>query len=270
MECLIKDLPVYYEEYGSGKPVLSLHGFTLDHQVMKGCLEPIFQKTNGYRRIYLDLPGMGNTPSKAWINNADTMLEIVKQFIDQVIGNESFLLAGFSYGGYLALGLAMDVNIKIDGMLLIGPCTITDYSKRKLPIKNKVFFEDGLESRISAKEDFKDFLEMAVVATTEIWDRYENEMLPAFKKADREFLGHYRKTGYGFTFESSLKELQFDKPLCVLTGRQDDAVGYEDTWELLKDLPQLTFTVLDNAGHNLQIEKVEFFNLYVHDWLTRT
>lgn len=33
----------------------------LDHRLMSGCMEPIFTKREGWRRIYIDLPGMGVT-----------------------------------------------------------------------------------------------------------------------------------------------------------------------------------------------------------------
>lgn len=52
-----------------------------------------------FRRIYLDLPGMGKSGAGDWIKNADVMLEVVKEFIRQVIKEESFLMVGLSYGG---------------------------------------------------------------------------------------------------------------------------------------------------------------------------
>lgn len=269
MECLINDLPVYYDEYGCGKPVLCLHGFTVDHRIMTGCLEPFFQNMKGYRRIYLDLPGMGRTPSRDWIKNADTMLDILKKFVDKVIGDESFLLVGLSYGGYMSLGMAFDSSIKIDGMFLICPCTVAEHPKRKLPNKSVALLEQSLETVIKPVDDFADFMDMAVIATVETWHRYENEILPGLKKADADFVECYQKNGYSFTFESELKELRFINPVCVLTGKQDSSVGYEDSWELLKNLPRLTFTVLDNTGHNLQIEREDVFNLHLHDWLRR-
>ena len=76
MVCLIRDIPIYYEEYGEGRPVLCIHGYSVDHHLMTGCLEPVFTQMSGYRRIYLDLPGMGKTPAASWIQNADDMLEI--------------------------------------------------------------------------------------------------------------------------------------------------------------------------------------------------
>jgi len=267
MECIVKDLPVYYEEHGEGKPVLCLHGFAVDHRLVKGALEPVFEQESGYRRIYLDLPGMGQTPRRDWIENADVMLEVVKQFIAKVIGEESFLLVGNSYGGYLALGLASDPSLHIDGLFLMGPCVIADYTKRKLPVKGEAVIDPELKSMITSPADYENFLAMFVIATKENWHRFEVEILSGLRVADTFFLKGYRKRGYGFSFEDQLKELRFVKPICVLTGEWDDAVGYEDAWQLLKDLPQLTFVTLDGVGHNLHIENSEAFNLHLREWL---
>lgn len=55
-----------------------------------------------------------------------------------------------------------------------------------------------------------------------------------------------------------------------MCGKQDDCVGYEDIWALLKSYNRATFAVLDVAGHNLQIEQVSVFNELVSNWLMRT
>jgi len=36
MICKIDILPLYYEEYGQGKPLLCIHGFIIDHRALKG------------------------------------------------------------------------------------------------------------------------------------------------------------------------------------------------------------------------------------------
>lgn len=43
MECKTKDINVYYECYGEGVPILMIHGWSVDHRLMKGCMEPVFQ-----------------------------------------------------------------------------------------------------------------------------------------------------------------------------------------------------------------------------------
>jgi pimeloyl-ACP methyl ester carboxylesterase len=270
MICLIDNLPIYYEEYGQGKPALFIHGFSIDHRCMKGCMEPIFERFDGYRRIYLDLPGMGQTPGLGWVKNADVMLDIIKKFIARIIKDENFLIAGNSYGGYMALGLAHEMSAQIDGLFLLAPCTVGDTTLRKLPVREDVVIEESLEEHINSKEDFENFLACAAIATKETWNRFANEIMPGINIADAEFLRVYRQRGFSFSFEDELKSLNFNNPTVALTGRQDDSVGYQDTWDTVKHLPRLTFVVLDNAGHNLQIEHVDIFEAHVAEWLRVT
>jgi pimeloyl-ACP methyl ester carboxylesterase len=105
MECTVRDVPLSYESYGTGTPIILLHGYGSDHRLMKGCIEPIFAQQPGWQRIYLDLPGMGQTPGKEQIKSTDDILDIVIAFLDAVIPGQCFLLAGESYGGYLARGV---------------------------------------------------------------------------------------------------------------------------------------------------------------------
>lgn len=68
-------------------------------------MEPLFAKQSGWRRLYLDLPGMGQTPGKEPIKSTDDILDVIVDFIDAVIPEQQFLLAGVSYGGYLSQGV---------------------------------------------------------------------------------------------------------------------------------------------------------------------
>lgn len=43
--CKVKNANIYYEEMGEGRPIIMIHGFTPDHRLMSGCMEPIFEKT---------------------------------------------------------------------------------------------------------------------------------------------------------------------------------------------------------------------------------
>jgi hypothetical protein len=52
-------------------------------------------------------------------------------------------------------------------------------------------------------------------------------------------------------------------------GKQDSIVGYSDFGDFLKNYPRASFVVLDNAGHNLQIEQPELFYCLTKEWLER-
>lgn len=268
MECQLKNISVHYEMYGEGHPLLSLHGFSPDHRLMTGCVEPIFKHRSGWQRIYLDLPGMGKTPSKEWITNSDQMLEVVLDSIDQVIPDQRFVLAGESYGGYLARGIIYRKPALVDGLLLICPLIIPDHAKRSVP-SHVALVEDPalmLSLEPSEREEFESF---AVVQNQRIWERTRDEVIAGISIADEDFLSRLQAHGYPFSFDVDTASTPFEKPTLILVGRQDAMVGYRDAWEILENYPRGTFAVLDRAGHNLQIEQETLFSALVNEWLDR-
>jgi len=149
LTAIIKDIPFNYEEYGKGKPVLCIHGYMVDHRMMKNCFEPVFKSLKGYRRIYIDLPGMGRTPASNYIKTAYDTLELLIEFINLTIPNENVLLAGESFGGHLSLGLINKIPDKIDGVFLLCPHidSLTYKKENTLPEKTSLFISDIIQKR---------------------------------------------------------------------------------------------------------------------------
>jgi pimeloyl-ACP methyl ester carboxylesterase len=268
MECKIRNISVNYEIIGQGKPIIMIHGYYPDHRLMAGCMEPIFSKRSGYKRIYIDLPGMGQTKAAEWITNSDKMLDIVIELIETIIPNTNFLLAGQSYGGYLARGIVYRIGSKVDGLLLLCPCIVADNEKRNTPSHIVLKRDDALLSQIDST-DVHEFNEMHVVQTERIWERYRDEILSGVKVADDKFLSNLQEHGYEFSFDVDNRGKKFTKPTLMILGRQDLSVGYKDAWDILDNYPRATFAVLDRAGHNLQIEQEDILNCLVIEWLTR-
>ena len=269
MICKVKGIPVYYEQYGEGTPVLCIHGYTIDHHFMTGCLEPVFNSLDGYKRIYFDLPGMGKTPS-GWIINADDMLAVVMEFINAVLPNQNFLIAGDSYGGYMTLGLLCAMKDRINGALLIASGIFLDETNRKIPVpERRVLIKDKVFADMENNDAVSGFLDVAVIAMPQMFERYKADCMTGLELGDKDFLERYRREGYFYSSEDDLWTLTFDKPTCVLTGRHDHWVGYRDAFELIDRFPRATFAVLDCAGHNLQFEREALFEQHVKDWLWR-
>lgn len=237
---------------------------------MTGCIEPLFGAEAPYRRIYPDLPGMGKSPANPSIHNAEDLLEVLRLFIRQVIGEEDFLLVGQSYGGYLSLGLIHSLPDPVAGLFLLCPCTVSDRGARRLP--TRVVVKEQISPIPAAEEEaFREFAGYAAVLTDETWARYRAEILPGLICADSTFTDAYQANGYGFSFEGELRgALSFHGPACFLTGAMDDCVGYEDAFVLMPGFSRATFATVDGAGHNLQIEAPETFRFFFLDWLERT
>jgi pimeloyl-ACP methyl ester carboxylesterase len=268
MECIIKGLSVNYEIKGKGRPVVLLHGYNVDHRLMLGCMEPIFAQKEGYKRIYMDLPGMGRSEGANWIRNSDLMLDIITEFIDNIIPNENFILVGESYGGLLARGLVYKMAEKIDGLFLLCPAIVTKNEDRNVPEHVALSRDEALLRELDPQEA-EGFTSMNVVQTRRVWDRYREEILAGVALGDRVFLDSILNSEYVFSFDCDKLPEKFRKPALFLMGRQDSCVGYKDAWNILDNYPRATFAILDKAGHNLQIEQAELMNSLVVEWLER-
>lgn len=268
MECKIKNVSINYEIIGEGKPIIMIHGYYSDNRVMKGCMEPIFRDKDGYKRIYIDLPGMGKSESAEWIINSDIILDIVTEFIKEIIPNENFIIAGNSYGGYISRGVIYKMTDRIDGALLICPLIIPDFKQRNLPEHVVIVKDNRLLSKLTS-EEAEDFNSSIVVQSERIYERYQNEIISGVKAANSEFLQNIMKNGYGFSFNVDNLNKKIDKPVLIFLGRQDDCVGYKDAWNILDEFPRSALAILDRAGHNLQIEQEEVFNSLTNEWLVR-
>jgi len=266
MEAVVKNIPVYYEEYGTGIPILMLHGTPVDHRWMAANMEPIFQNRPGWRRIYPDLPGMGKTPGAEWITKHDQMVEVALEFMQTVAPNQRFVVAGLSFGGYHARGMVYKLGNMIDGVSLWIPQIETDKTKLQAPA-HQVIVEDA--QFLAALTPQTSFLpDMCVVQRVETIEWFRTYGQPAFALADWPFL---EKLGDLSSFSFSVDQLPtpFPRPALIVTGRQDSMVGYESAWEILDNYPRGTFAVLDRAGHFLDIEQTPLLQTLTSEWLDR-
>ncbi|OIK11292.1 alpha/beta hydrolase [Bacillus sp. MUM 13] len=263
--CKVGQLNIYYEDIGEGIPVLMIHGFSPDHRLMKGCMEPVFKDSAGWRRIYIDLPGMGKTENYSHIRNSDEMAEAILLFIDTMLPDQPFLIAGESYGGYLARAIINNRKKQILGAAFICPVIFPEKEDRILP-QHTVVFKDHQFVDTLTEEEAEDFSSNQVVLDEYNWVRYSSEVLSGCKIADQDFLSKIQDN-YGFSFNPD--EGLFEKPSVFLLGKQDSVVGYQNAIDLMDKFPRSTFAVLDRAGHNLQIEQSRLFTLHIIDWLER-
>src|SRR5260370_1809901 len=133
MQCDLGDIAIFYETYGTGRPIVMLPGRPSDRRVMLRFMEPLFTQRDGWVRLSADLPGTGRTRGVDRLATHDQMLDAVLAFIDMVIPGQRFVLAGLSYGGYLARGVVYRRAASIDGVLLCAPQVKAEPAQAHLP-----------------------------------------------------------------------------------------------------------------------------------------
>ncbi len=260
----IQDTTLYYEIIGEGIPTVILHGWGVDHTLMSGCLEPVFTQTSGnFKRIYVDLPGMGLSVPGEDIKNSHDILRILYQLLDTLIPDKSFILIGESYGGYLARGMLKERMDSILGLMLLCPLVVPGYRQGSV-VPLKVMEQDALFLNTLSKEERDSFTYMNVRLTRDVWVRYKEEIICGIEKQNTNFLNNVLQGE--FTYDVDQLDKPYNGPTLIITGKQDTEVGFVDQFELQKSYVCGTYIALAAAGHNAQIEQSVMFTGIATSW----
>ena len=109
---------IHYTDIGSGQPVVLLHSQPANERqfdLLKNKLK------ENYRVISIDRPGMGYSEGPK-INSSERLLlqaEIISKLLDEII-DEKPIVVGHSYGGALALSLALYEEKNIKKLILVN------------------------------------------------------------------------------------------------------------------------------------------------------
>jgi pimeloyl-ACP methyl ester carboxylesterase len=265
MQIEVQGINIHYEVIGHGRPFLMLHGGGLDHRHMIDELEPLFVRYPNWKRIYPDLPGQGRTPAADWIFNQEQVLDIVLDFVDQVIPNQGFALAGTSRGGYLARGLIYRRPASVEGALLIVPASATAGAAPDQPHVTLVQDENLLSELMPGEIGH---FQLLVLQTRNALDRLRQTYYPALALRDGALRDRIVQN-YDFPFDVNKPLAPFAKPVLIVTGAQDDITGFRDAWKMMDTFTRATFVVLDKAGHLLPLEQEQLFMALASEWLQR-
>jgi pimeloyl-ACP methyl ester carboxylesterase len=258
---------VHYVEHGPATAehtAVLLHGFPVDHRLMTGCFEPVFAERPGWRRFYLDLPGMGRTVAPDTVRGTDDVFAVVRAVVRQLVPDGRFALCGESYGGYLARGLVAADPAAVTGLALVCPMVLPAHADRDVP-DHVVLHRDAFAEALPRGTEFDG---ITVLQTEETYARSEREVVPGLAAADPAAVDRIRGAFAG-TFPLEATDRPYPGPTLFFLGRQDSSTGYRDPWRILEHYPRATFAVLDRAGHNAQIEQPALFTALVSDWLDR-
>jgi pimeloyl-ACP methyl ester carboxylesterase len=268
MKCKLDDLTIHYEVRGEGKPLLLLHGISLDHRHMMTDFEPLFADRPGWLRIYPDLPGHGRTPAPTWMVNHDQVFDAVLRFVDQVLPEGRMVIAGTSWGGILARPLLQQKFARVDGVCFI----VTPIDFLNLPeaepiviVANPALVAEAEALDLRAGKVLRD----QPVQVPEVLAWWLNNSRPAKELWDRDFDRRlFEGSNLKFSFDIDTLPQPFAGPTLFVMGHQD-VIPYYEVWPFSKNYPRATIAVLDRAGHLAMVHQRKLFNALVSEWLDR-
>ncbi|WEV71693.1 alpha/beta fold hydrolase [Bifidobacterium sp. ESL0790] len=249
---------------GEGLPIIIAHGMGVDHRSLM-MLDDAFP--DGTQRIYMDLPGYGRTPA---LNGVGGLQELADWFYDEVnrlADGNRFALLGNSMGGALVRDTLSREPKRVAGMALIAPVVDPVMSHRHLA--DHIVSEPNPDFTHSLPQDkVIDFVTMGVNQSFDAWRRYQRYILPGTKLCDREANA---RLGQRYWLDNDPEERlgTYTGPTLIVTGKEDQIVGYEDQRALLPHYPNATYKVIDPAGHNIHIDNPTSLKPLLTAWATQ-
>ena len=233
---------IRYKEAGQGEPLVSLHGaggmrIYRSHALL----------AERYRVIAFEVPGFGESPAN---ERSQSMPELALTMAEAVtnLGLDRFNLMGHSFGGKLALWMAIQQPERIQAIVLVAPAAIRPEGG---PPQQALSPEERL-ARLYAHPE------------RQAPEPPSNPVIIAKQQAlVRRVIGPARDEA----LESRLPALHV--PVLVLFGTMDRMIPPEMGRMYCEKLPNCHLILVYDAGHEVDADRPEAFVSVVGDFLQR-
>ncbi|MTB87885.1 alpha/beta hydrolase [Aeromicrobium senzhongii] len=252
-------------ERGTGTPLVLLHGFGVDHRLLLP-LDPAIEAAGAWRRLYLDLPGHGQSPAGDVAGTEDVVAAVEAEILDRV-GDEPFAILGNSFGALVARRIAHDHRDRVLGLATIAGVFVAEHDRRSVPDPVVLVEDPAVVAGLG--DDGEEYAELAVVQTPENARAFREHVRPGTAAADQDAMERIAERYALDAVPEEASSEPFTAPTLILTARQDQVAGYTDAWARVEHYPRATFAVLDTAGHNLHLDQPSLTGALVTEWLAR-
>ncbi|MBI3935677.1 MAG: alpha/beta hydrolase [Betaproteobacteria bacterium] len=259
---------LYYEETGSGTPIMWVHEFAGDCRSWEPQVRFFSRR---YRCVTFN--ARGYPPSDVPESATDYSQEHAADDIAAVLraaGIAKAHVVGFSMGGYATLHFGLRHPEKALSLTAVSVGFGSDPDKRAQFLKDTEEFAAMLE-RLGMAEAIKSYQ----IGPARV--RYQNKDPRGFAEFCRMFAEHSARgsanTLRGFmmrrdTLQSLEARLrQITAPVHVITGDEDDNC-LEPGVFMKRTIPGAALTVIPGSGHAVNLEEPDVFNRAVLDFLT--
>lgn len=262
---------LYYEDYGSGQPIVLIHGWPLTHRAWEGQVQHLVE--SGYRVISYDRRGFGQS-DKPWDGyDYDTLSADLKGLLD-TLELEDAIIAGFSMGGgEVARYLGQFGAHRVSSAMLISAVTPFMLKTDDNPNGIEKSELDGFRNSVTHdrhaliggwREAFIDYANNKDKVSPEFLDFLSHQAAAALPKAMHDCIIAFGETD----FREDLQKI--DIPVLVVHGKADQicpaAICAEATMEHLKH-GQLE--LIEGAPHGLNVTHKQELNQLMTGFLNQ-
>ena len=269
----VRDVELYYEEHGSGDPLLCVMGFATDST---GWLMQTPAFAERYRTIVFDNRGVGRSSKPTGAYTIHEMADDAVALLDHLKIDRAHLL-GVSMGGMIAQELVLRHPERVRGLVLActfpEPDAATEEQRKIIFTQMGGSITEGGEMKIdfTAMNPMMFFQHLLPLVFNPSFIQTE---LP---KLMQMFSGALQ---YGFSLEAIMGQMQavtghkttdrlkqITAPTLVLTGDADRLIAPANSAVLAKSIPGAKLVEIPGGSHGFNIEMPERFNQAVLDFI---
>lgn len=258
------DIVTNYHDVGEGDPVLLLHGSGPGVSAWANWRLPIEHLSPRLRLLAPDFAGFGYTTAPDGVEySRELWLGQVVAFLD-ALGIERTSVVGNSFGGSMALALAIAHPDRVDRLVLMGsvgvPFEITD------ALDAVWGYEPSVETmgRLM-RETFA--YDPTLVTDELVRMRYEASVRPGVQEAFSRMFPAPRQRWVDAMAHDEGDVRAIPHPTLLVHGRDDKVIPMSTTMTMLDWVDDSRAHLFGRCGHWTQIEKAREFSTLVADFL---
>lgn len=251
-----------YHDQGSGPPVLLIHGSGPGVTAWANWRLTIPELAKRFRVIAPDMVGFGFTERPAgvcydmntWVSHALSLLD--------TLGIESAHVVGNSFGGALALALAIRAPKRVNRLVLMGSVGVDFELTEGL---------DKVWGYTPSIENMRELLDIFAHDRTLVTDdlarmRYEASIRPGYQEAFASMFPAPRQRWVDAMASDEADIRAIQKETLIIHGREDRVIPISNAYRLLDLIDRAQLHVFGRCGHWTQIEHTARFNRLVGDF----
>ncbi len=258
----VNGIQVYYEEHGSGFPLLLIQGLGYPSGMWFAQIPDL---STHYRTIVFDNRGVGKSDKPDEEYTFALMASDAAALLKS-LGIQRAHIAGVSLGGYIAQEIALHEPDLVDRLVLLATsCGGPHYLELTKSLWGEIAKLAGLPPERIIREGM-------AFATTEEFYRRRPDLIDRSVAVRMEVLQPYyaftRQSAAAMNFDSRDRAGLIRQPTLILAGARDRVMPLVLTEELARKIPHCRMRVIPNAAHLLFLEAAEEVNREIIEFLT--
>ena len=240
----MKTVKLFYKEFGSGEPIIFIHGYPLEHSIWL----PLVPGLENHARLILpDLRGHGQSPAPKGVYSMDLLAADILALMDD-LGLPRAVLAGHSVGGYIALHFARNYPERLAGLALVASQCFADPPERK-----QIRLETAEKVERTGQVDF---IVESMLPTLTPDKALQMELKPIIEKAKPNGMAGILR---GMAQRSDTCDVlpKLNVPAVIIAGELDAHLSLEKAHQMAGMMKNPWLEMIPGAGHMPMMEAPE-------------